>query len=59
MIDLRISGVRATLQCYCIPEHIRLSYSIHLGRRWLKQVQPIGDYKPDIYYIHDTMGKIY
>jgi hypothetical protein len=56
MIDLEISGVRATLHCYCILEHIRPSYSIILGRPWLKEVQAIGDYKIDIYYIHDTMG---
>jgi hypothetical protein len=28
MIDLEISGVRATLRCYCIPEHIRLPHQL-------------------------------
>jgi hypothetical protein len=30
-----------------------------LGRRWLKQVQAIGDFKTDIYYMHDTIGNKY
>jgi hypothetical protein len=59
IINLEISGVRATLCCYCIPEHIRPSYSTLLSRRWPKRVQAISDYKTDIYCIHDTMGNKY
>jgi len=53
-LDVTVSGVTASIQCYCLPEQGgRSSYTLLLGRRWIKQVQALGDYSKDIYHIHD------
>jgi len=57
MMDISIAGVSATIRCYCLPS--RPSYSILLGRRWMKQVRAIGDYADDSYCIYDLAGLRY
>jgi len=57
MMDISIAGVSATIRCYCLPS--RPSYSILLGRRWMKQVRAIGDYADDSYCIYDLAGLKY
>ena len=57
MMDISIAGVTATIRCYCLPS--RPSYSILLGRRWMKQVRAIGDYADDSYCIYDLAGLKY
>ena len=57
MMDISIAGVLATIQCYCLPS--RPSYSILLGRRWMKQVWAIGDSADSSYCIYDLAGLRY
>jgi hypothetical protein len=58
MMDISVAGVSAIIQCYCLPS--RPSYSILLGRRWMKQVWAIGDYyADDSYCIDDLAGLKY
>jgi hypothetical protein len=59
MIDIEVAGVVASIKCYVLPASIRPSYSILLGRRWMKQVRALGDYANDRYCIHDMAGKQY
>jgi hypothetical protein len=59
LIDIEIAGVVASIKCYVLPASIRPSYSILLGRRWMKQVRALGDYANDRYCIHDMAGKQY
>jgi hypothetical protein len=49
MIDIEVAGVVASIKCYVLPASIRPSYSILLGRRWMKQVRALGDYANDRY----------
>jgi len=57
MMDISIAGVSATIRCYCLLS--RPSYSILLGRRWMKEVRAIGDYADDSYCIYDLAGLRY
>jgi len=44
--DVTVSGVTASIRCCCLPEQGgRSSYTLHLGRRWMKQVQALEDYR--------------
>jgi hypothetical protein len=54
MMDISVAGVSAIIRCYCLPS--RPSYSILLGRRWMKQVRAIGDYADDSYCLYDLAG---
>jgi hypothetical protein len=56
LIDIEIAGVIASIKCYVLPESISPSYSVLLGRRWMKQVRALGDYANDRYCIHDMAG---
>ena len=59
-LEVTVAGVTASIRCYCLPEEGgRSSYTLLLGRRWMKQVQALGDYGKDIYYIHDMAGYRY
>ena len=59
-LEVTVSGVTASIRCYCLPEEGgHSSYTLLLGRRWMKQVQALGDYSKDIYYIHDMAGYRY
>jgi hypothetical protein len=61
-VDLEgtVAGVTASIRCYCLPgTYSRSSYTLLLGRRWMKQVQAIGDYAKDTYHIHDMAGYCY
>jgi len=59
-LDVTVSGVTASIRCYCLPEQGgRSSYTLLLGRRWMKQVQALGDYSKDIYHIHNMAGYRY
>jgi hypothetical protein len=59
LIDIEIAGVIASIKCYVLPESISPSYSVLLGRRWMKQVRALGDYANDRYCIHDMAGSQY
>jgi hypothetical protein len=59
-LDVTVAGVTASIRCYCLPgTNDKLSYTLLLGRRWMKQVQAIGDYAKDTYHIHDMAGYRY
>jgi hypothetical protein len=59
-LDVTVAGVKATIRCYCLPGlGIQSSYTLLLGRRWMKQVQALGDYATDTYHIHDGAGYRY
>jgi hypothetical protein len=55
-LDVEIAGVTATARVYCIPAPARPSYTLLLGRKWLKQVRAIGNYDSGTYIIHDSLG---
>jgi hypothetical protein len=40
-IDIEIAGNTATARVYCVPPPARPSYTIFLGRNWMKQVRAI------------------
>jgi hypothetical protein len=59
-LEVTVAGVTASIRCYCLPgTYARSSYTLLLGRRWMKQVQAIGDYAKDTYHIHDMAGYCY
>jgi len=59
-LTVTVAGVTATIHCYCLPETGgSSSYTLLLGRRWMKQVQALGDYSNDTYHIHDMAGYRY
>ena len=59
-LTVTVAGVTATIRCYCLPETGgSSSYTMLLGRRWMKQVQALGDYSNDTYHIHDMAGYRY
>jgi len=53
-----VAGVTSFIRCYCLPG-VQLSYTLLLGRRWMKQVRALGDYAKDMYHIHDMAGNRY
>jgi hypothetical protein len=55
-IDIEIAGITATSRVYCVPPPARPSYTILLGRKWMKQVRAIGNYESGTYVIHDSLG---
>jgi hypothetical protein len=55
-LDIEIAGVTATSRVYCIPAPARPSYTLLLGRKWMKQVRAIGNYDKGTYVIHDSLG---
>jgi len=43
-LEVTVAGVTASIRCYCLPgTYSRSSYTLLLGRRWMKQVQALGD----------------
>jgi hypothetical protein len=59
-LDITVAGVTATIRCYCLPGFgVQSSYTLLLGRRWMKQVRALGDYAKDTYHIHDMAGYRY
>jgi len=59
-LTVTVADVTATIRCYCLPETGgSSSYTLLLGRRWMKQVQALGDYSNDTYHIHDMAGYRY
>jgi hypothetical protein len=56
-VDIEIAGVISTSRVYCVPAPARPSYTILLGRKWMKQVRAIGNYETGTYIIRDSLGK--
>jgi len=53
-LDVTVAGVTAFICCYCLPDQdTRISYTLLLGRRWMKQVRALGDYNKATYHIYD------
>ena len=53
-VALTLSGVRKIIEAYVVSGNT--SYSMLLGRAWLRSVRAIGFYGYDEYYIADTTG---
>ena len=51
--DMRIAGVLANIRAYVVPTVT--SYTLLLGRRWLRQVRANGDYEKETYFIKDAV----
>lgn len=58
-LDINVAGVSAISRVYCIPFAEKPSYSILLGRRWMRQCQAMGDYENNLYVIKDMAGSEY
>jgi hypothetical protein len=58
-VDIEIAGVISTSRVYCVPAPARPSYTLLLGRKWMKQVRAIGNYETGTYIIRDSLGKKY
>jgi hypothetical protein len=58
-VDIEIAGVISTSRVYCVPAPARPSYTLLLGRKWMKQVRAIGNYETGTYLIRDSLGKEY
>jgi hypothetical protein len=58
-VDIEIAGVISTSRVYCVPAPARPSYTLLLGRKWMKQVRAIGNYETGTYIIRDSLGKEY
>ena len=59
-LEVTVARVTAAIRCYCLPEMGgKSSYTLLLGRRWIKQVQALGNYSKDTYHIHDMAGYRY
>jgi len=59
-LDVTVAGVTASIRCYCLlDQDTRISYTLLLGRRWMKQVWALGDYDKETYHIHDMAGYRY
>jgi hypothetical protein len=58
-VDIEIAGVTSTSWVYCVPAPARPSYTLLLGRKWMKQVRAIGNYETGTYIIRDSLGKEY
>ena len=54
IFDVRIAGVMATIRAYVVPAVT--SYTLLLGRQWLRQVRANGDYEKETYFIKDAEG---
>jgi len=58
--NVAVSGVTVSIRCYCLPEQGgQSSYTLLLGRRWMKEIKALEDYSMDIYHIHDIAGYRY
>jgi hypothetical protein len=55
-LDIEIAGVISTSRVYCIPAPARPSYTLLLGRKWMKQVRALGNYDTGTYVIRDALG---
>jgi len=42
-----------------VRDNTRISYTLLLGRRWMKQVRALVDYDKETYHIHDMAGYRY
>jgi hypothetical protein len=58
-VDVEIAGVTSTSRVYCVPAAARPSYTLLLGRKWMKQVRAVGNYETGTYIIRDSLGKEY
>ncbi|KAI9748959.1 MAG: hsp70 nucleotide exchange factor fes1 [Chaenotheca gracillima] len=54
--DLTIGSVIKPINAYIIPGQV--SYTILLGRHWMRQVNAIGDYAQGRYFIKNQSGKL-
>lgn len=59
LLEVNIAGVVACCVVYCVPEPCHPTYSLLLGRCWLRQCRAFGDYEHDMYLIRDLKGKFY
>jgi len=57
-LEVIVAGVTSFIHCYCLPG-VQSSYTLLLGRRWMKQVRALGNYAKDTYHIHDMAGNRY
>ena len=53
--NIEIAGVLASIRVYVLDQ--ALAYSLILGRRWMQQVQAIGDYRTHSYVIFDQRNQ--
>jgi hypothetical protein len=58
-VDIEIAGVISTSRVYCVPAPARPSYTLLLGRKWMKQVRALGNYETGTYIIRNSLGKEY
>jgi hypothetical protein len=55
-LDIEVAGVTATSRVYCIPAPARPSYTLLLGRKWMKQVRAVGNFETGTYVVRDSLG---
>ena len=53
--DINVAGCTANIRAYIIP--MATTYTLLLGRRWMKPVDLIGHYGPGTYTIVDAKGE--
>jgi len=59
-LEVTVAGATVSIRCYCLPGwDTSSSYTLLLGRRWMKQVRALGDYGNNTYHIHDMVGYRY
>jgi len=58
-LDIEVASVVTPLRVYAIPATCEPTFGLLLSRRWLRQVQAIGDYARHTYIIKDQFGKEY
>jgi len=56
-LDIEVASVVVHLRVYSIPAVCEPTFGLLLSRRWLRQVQAIGDYANHTYVIKDQLGK--